>query len=303
MHGFPRTKLPGRRTARVVLAGSLFAGVLAVVVARNPGPHAQAGDTAQAAAVNATNPPATAVGATETATQVQTAEGAVPEPSADQLPGTDVDHANRFSMPLRAWSEVTDRYGAKNRGAGLIHGGIDLALEGDLSRSAVYSACKGTVIESSYNGTYGYHVFVDCGDSWSTLYGHMSEIRVTEGQAVDPDVVLGISGSTGFSTGEHLHFEIRWKDTPVNPEDYLDFHIAPGTPLSSGPLYFPSAATATPSSSSPPPPTATNTPTPTNTPTITPTPTVTPTPTKTPTPTPKPPTPTRTPTPVPKAVY
>src|SRR4029079_16532220 len=132
------------------------------------------------------------------------------------------------------------------------------------------------------------------------------EIKAAVGQAVDASIVLGITGSTGFSTGEHLHFEIRWKDTPVNPEDSLEFHIPPGTPLSNGPLYFPSAATATASSSSPssgPPPHATNTPTPTTTRTITPPPTITPTPTKTPTPTPKPPTPTRTPTPAPKAVF
>jgi murein DD-endopeptidase MepM/ murein hydrolase activator NlpD len=300
MRRLPRTRLPGRRAARVLLAGSLLAGVLAIVAARNPGREADAGHTAQAALADSTNTPPLSASATEVATQVQTSEGAIPEPSADQLPGADVDHGNRFTMPLQAWSEVTDRYGARNRGAGLIHGGIDLALEGDLSRSPVYSACTGRVSDSSYSGSYGYHVFVDCGDGWSTLSAHLSEIRVTVDQAVDSSVVLGVSGSSGYSTGEHLHFEIRWKDTPVNPENYLEFHIPPGTPLSNGPLYFPKAATATPSSG--PPPTPTDTPTPTNTPTITPTPTVTPTPTKTPTPTPKPPTPTRTPTQAPRSV-
>ena len=60
---------------------------------------------------------------------------------------------------------------------------------------------------ADYSGVYGDHVIVDCGDGWSTLYGHMSELRVKVGDAVDHETVLGISGSTGFSTGEHLHFE------------------------------------------------------------------------------------------------
>ena len=71
--------------------------------------------------------------------------------------------------------------------------------------------------------SYGYHVIVDCGDGWSTLYAHMSEILVTPGQRVSQGTQVGISGNTGFSTGEHLHFEIRYKGAPVNPANYLNF--------------------------------------------------------------------------------
>ena len=74
--------------------------------------------------------------------------------------------------------------------------------------------------------------------------------------------VLGITGSTGYSTGEHLHFEIIWEGTRLNPEDYLDFRIPEGAPLSNGPIYFAPRGTATN--------TPTLTPTPTDTPTITP---------------------------------
>jgi hypothetical protein len=97
-----------------------------------------------------------------------------------------------------------------------------------------------------------------------------------------------------------LHFEIRLNGVPVNPENYLDFHIAPGTPLSDGPIYFPgSDASTTPS------PAATDDLEPTATPTHTPTPrpTATPTPTNTPTATPTPKTVRRQPTPVPVAQY
>ena len=106
-----------------------------------------------------------------------------------------------------------------------------------------------------------------------------------QGNAVDHTVAVGISGSTGYSTGEHLHFEIRFKGAPVNPENYLDFHIAPGTPLSDGPIWFPGSDAAPASAPPPAAPTAQPTATPTATPTFTPT--ATPTFTPTPTPTPK----------------
>ncbi|MCK9518753.1 MAG: M23 family metallopeptidase [Dehalococcoidia bacterium] len=247
-------------------------------------------------------------------------EGAIPEPSATpDAPREHTRHENgsRFTMPLQDWTAVTDRFGAP-RGPGFVHGGIDLALD-HFPSSPVFSACVGTVTTAEYSSTYGYYVMVDCGDGYTTLYGHFREIRVKVSQAVTPDYVLGISGSTGFSTGEHLHFEIRWRGIHVNPEDYLDFHIPPGTPLSSGPIVWGSTQQggarggAEPGgnttggaqdtgSDTPAEPSEPATATATATPTDTPTPTLTPTPTNTPTPTPTPlpptPTPTQTPRPV-----
>ncbi|MGK2964974.1 MAG: M23 family metallopeptidase, partial [Tepidiformaceae bacterium] len=185
----------------------------------------------------------------------------------------------RFVMPLTAWRHVTDRYGAY-RGPGWVHGGIDLDVYG-YSRSPIYSSCEGTVAKTGYSASYGYHVIVDCGEEWSTLYGHMSAIYVTVGQAVTGgESVLGTTGNTGFSTGEHLHFEIMYQGARVNPERYLDFKIAPGTPLSSGPLVWSTRKTTTagsadvaattesdPGKTGTPAPTGTPTPPPTNTPT------------------------------------
>jgi murein DD-endopeptidase MepM/ murein hydrolase activator NlpD len=196
-----------------------------------------------------------------------------PEPGDDveggiEAPGSG-DHDSgaaqgRFSLPLKAWKQVTDRYGAP-RGGALIHGGVDLALDG-MEHSAVYSACAGAVRSALYSTVYGYHVIVDCGDGWSTLYGHLSQVEVRPGQAVTHETVLGRSGTTGLSSGEHLHFEVRFNNVPLNPERFLDFQIAPGTPLSTGPVFSP-VASKTPS------PTPTSTATPTATPTagITPT--------------------------------
>ncbi|GIW19435.1 MAG: hypothetical protein KatS3mg064_2592 [Tepidiforma sp.] len=305
----PRIRLPMRvsHAARVMLAGTLVAGIAAVITARQPsGTEAGSGGGEPAAAAMAGHAgrPANLPPTATPSPAAHTDEGAVELPAEGALPDAQAAEAagSRFQMPLRAWSRVTDRYGATNRGPGRIHGGIDLALEG-LSRSPVYSACSGTVTATDYSSAYGYHVIVDCGDGWSTLYAHLSQVLAKPGDAVNNDVVLGITGSSGFSTGEHLHFEIRWNDTPVNPEHYLDFKIPPGAPLSDGPLWFPGSGSAAKPSAAPPTatPTPTETPTPTNTPTVTPTPTITPTPTWTPTPTPTPRPPTRTPTPLPRA--
>lgn len=281
----------------LVLAAAVTAVLTVAAAAREPSnPHSAASSVD--VGVDSTAPPLSAPGQPTAAPrdmveEERLLEGAIRAGLDAGAPAT----ASRFTMPLQAWSMVTDRFGAP-RSAGFVHGGIDLALDG-MHHSPVYAACDGTVADSSYSGAYGNHVVIDCGDGWSTLYGHLSDVKVALGQPVTRGTVAGISGSSGYSTGEHLHFEIRWNGTHVNPESYLDFHIAPGTPLSNGPIFFggDSDATATPPPG--------NTPTVTRTPTKTPTATNTPTPTATPTwtPTPPPPTSTRTPTPRPVIRY
>ncbi len=129
----------------------------------------------------------------------------------------------RFSQPLARYRGVSDHFGV-NRGVGRIHEGIDLDLYG-LWNSPIFSSCSGRVSKVEYlTYSYGYHVIVDCGDGWTTLYAHMSEIYVTPGQNVGQGTQLGLSGVTGFTTGEHLHFEIRYNGAPVNPANYLTFH-------------------------------------------------------------------------------
>ena len=130
--------------------------------------------------------------------------------------------SGRFSYPLARWHGVSDPFGV-NRGGGTYHTGIDLDLYG-LHHSNIFSACTGVVSKTEYlTYSYGYHVIVDCGDGFSTLYAHMDQINVTPGQKVSSGTVLGISGLTGFTTGEHLHFEIRLNGAPVDPALYLGF--------------------------------------------------------------------------------
>lgn len=304
------------RTAGGLLVATALLGAASVAMAARGRDVADAPVQATEAAAATTAIPTTTGGTTVVgmlASSAEGTEGAVEPPAAEHNPpegevAAAAGTGSRFTMPLRAWSAVTDRYGAA-RGGGLIHGGIDLALD-NYHGSSVYAACTGTVASASYSSTYGSHVIIDCGEGWSTLYGHLSAFRVAPGDAVTSATVVGISGSTGYSTGEHLHFEIRWKGSAVNPESYLDFHIAPGTPLSNGPIVMgrgsgstPSGAGADPTglalepgtaspeaSPTPVTPTATATPIP-PTPTITPIP-PTATPTATPTRRPAPPTPT-----------
>lgn len=129
----------------------------------------------------------------------------------------------RFAPPLAAWHGVSDPFGTP-RGAGRIHEGIDLDLWG-MPNSPVFSACDGVVIRTEWwTYSYGYHVIVDCGDGWTTLYAHLSRIDVSVGQYVSQGTVLGLSGVTGYTTGEHLHFEIRYNGAPVDPALYIDFY-------------------------------------------------------------------------------
>jgi murein DD-endopeptidase MepM/ murein hydrolase activator NlpD len=129
--------------------------------------------------------------------------------------------SGRFTYPLAGWHGVSDPFGS-GRGAGRIHEGIDLDLYGRPPVN-IFSACDGVVSRVEYlTYSYGYYVTVDCGDGWSTLYAHMSQIDVSPGQRVSGGTILGLSGLTGYTTGHHLHFEIRYFGGPVNPAIYLD---------------------------------------------------------------------------------
>lgn len=75
----------------------------------------------------------------------------------------------------------------------------------------------------TYYSSYGYgnHVIIDHGNGWISLYGHLASFAIGNGQTVGRGQIVGYEGSTGNSTGPHLHFEVRLNDTPVNPLNYL----------------------------------------------------------------------------------
>ena len=77
------------------------------------------------------------------------------------------------------------------------------------------------VIKAGNSGGYGNLVIIDHGNGVSTYYGHCSRIYVSEGQEVTAGDTIAAVGSTGYSTGNHLHFEIRFNGEQVNPETYI----------------------------------------------------------------------------------
>ncbi|PIR04561.1 MAG: hypothetical protein COV59_00345 [Candidatus Magasanikbacteria bacterium CG11_big_fil_rev_8_21_14_0_20_39_34] len=103
---------------------------------------------------------------------------------------------------------------------GLQHTGVDIAGPTGLSN---YAARSGTVIKSQcgWNGGYGCYVILDHGGGVQTLYGHNSKLLVSVGQTVNQGDPVGILGSTGRSTGPHLHFEVRVNGKRVNPLKYI----------------------------------------------------------------------------------
>jgi murein DD-endopeptidase MepM/ murein hydrolase activator NlpD len=98
-------------------------------------------------------------------------------------------------------------------GAGF-HPGLDLSAS---SGTPIHAAAEGVVVTAGDCGGYGYCVVIDHGNSLATLYGHQSGLNVGVGQHVDAGEVIGYVGSTGLSTGPHLHFEVRLHGLPIDP--------------------------------------------------------------------------------------
>ncbi|HEY5501553.1 MAG TPA: peptidoglycan DD-metalloendopeptidase family protein [Candidatus Humimicrobiaceae bacterium] len=98
------------------------------------------------------------------------------------------------------------------------HAGLDIYAP---SGSPVYAAETGQVIKAEYDGGYGYCILIYHGGNFATFYAHLSGFAISNGQYVQRGQVIGYVGTTGFTTGPHLHFEVRIKGTPNNPINYF----------------------------------------------------------------------------------
>ncbi len=105
------------------------------------------------------------------------------------------------------------------------HKGMDIAAA---SGTAIYAAAAGTVVAAGWNtGGYGYFVMIDHGDGYTTLYAHMSKVIASNGMTVNCGDLIGEVGTTGNSTGNHLHFEVRYNNVCQNPANYISVNAAP----------------------------------------------------------------------------
>lgn len=99
-----------------------------------------------------------------------------------------------------------------------LHTGIDIDAD---TGDSIKAAATGTVVSAGWKGGYGKCIIISHDDGLATLYGHASQILVSVGEKVERGEVIGKVGSTGYSTGPHLHFEVRVNGTPVDPLGYL----------------------------------------------------------------------------------
>ena len=129
-----------------------------------------------------------------------------------------IDSETNYLWPLPGYYRLTSLFGYRIHpitGKAHSHTGIDIPAPG----GTPIQACKsGQVVTSAYHYSYGNYVVIDHGNGNSTLYAHMSSRAVSEGQMVSQGQTIGYVGTTGSSTGNHLHLEVRDNYTRVDPE-------------------------------------------------------------------------------------
>lgn len=110
---------------------------------------------------------------------------------------------------------ISSRYGPRGRS---YHRGLDIAAPGG---TPIKAAAGGTVVNAGYSSSYGYLVILSHGNGIQTYYAHCSKLYVSKGQTVSQGHVIGAVGSTGNSTGNHLHLEVRVNGVTQNPQNYV----------------------------------------------------------------------------------
>ncbi len=142
---------------------------------------------------------------------------AAPQPAPQPAPAASATSASGYIWP---WYGLITSYYDEWRGAG-VHGAIDINGAGNYGASVV-AAASGQVILVAYdNYGYGYHLIIRHDDGSQTLYAHLSDIYVVQGQWLTQGEAIGALGNTGYSTGTHLHFEIIIGGVSVDPLAYL----------------------------------------------------------------------------------
>lgn len=134
-----------------------------------------------------------------------------------------LDYNRNTALPLRRIS-IRDKYGYRNHpilGVMKFHAGIDLTSR----RDTVYAMFDSYVQRAGFSSGLGMHIELAHGNELTSIYGHLSRCFVRAGEFVSAGEPIGITGSTGLSTGDHLHLTIKQKNRSVNPEPVLKYLI------------------------------------------------------------------------------
>lgn len=126
-----------------------------------------------------------------------------------------------FSKPMKDYY-ISSGFGSRVdpvNGTSAQHRGLDFV--GSSIHAEIISPSKGKVILAGKYSDYGKAIVIDHGFGVTTRYGHLSEVKVKKGQMVDKGDLIALQGSTGRSTGPHLHYEVRYKNNPLDPKKFL----------------------------------------------------------------------------------
>ena len=134
--------------------------------------------------------------------------------------GSEASGTGSFVFPVASYVYISSRFGMRVHpitGVYKSHTGMDIASN---QGTTVYAADSGTVVLAEWYGGYGNCIMIDHGNGFKTLYGHLSVISVANGQTVSQGQTIGNVGSTGNSTGPHLHFEVYKNGDRIDPEQF-----------------------------------------------------------------------------------
>ena len=148
------------------------------------------------------------------------AERAAASVSSAAASGGDTSGTGSFVFPVASYVYISSRFGMRVHpitGQYKSHTGMDIASN---QGTTVYAADSGTVVLAEWYGGYGNCIMIDHGNGYKTLYGHLSVISVQNGQSVSQGQTIGNVGSTGNSTGPHLHFEVYKNGDRIDPEQF-----------------------------------------------------------------------------------
>ncbi|MCD7806092.1 MAG: peptidoglycan DD-metalloendopeptidase family protein [Lachnospiraceae bacterium] len=143
------------------------------------------------------------------------------EAEIEKITSTASYDGGTFCWPCPNYITISSDYGYRSdpfTGVTKFHNGVDMAAN---EGSSILAAYGGTVVAAAYNWSMGNYVMIDHGDNLYTIYMHASKLYVSAGDAVSKGDLIAAVGTTGSSTGNHLHFSVRLNGSYVNPWDYL----------------------------------------------------------------------------------